>query len=140
MSVPNFPHLLPVERFIWALFLTRFGRQWDTFDYDIRLGQGRPIDPTWPDYIQAMARGLSKKRVDAVGYKGGAPTLFEVRPVATRAVLGALQLYDFLWRETFPQGPAPARAAVVQRIDPDTLRFFQAQGDQVFIVGDAALV
>ncbi len=140
MSVPNFPHLLPVERFLWARFLVRYGAQWDAFEYDVRLGQGRPIDPSWPDYIQDMARHLSKKRVDAVGYKGGQPTIFEVRPVATRAVVGALQLYEFLWREEHPQGPAPALAAVVDRIDPDTLRFFQASGDQVFVLGEPATV
>lgn len=138
MSLPQFPHLLPAERFLWARFLVRYGRQWDAFDYDVRLGEGRPVDPDLPPYIQEMARRLSKKRLDAVGFQGGLPTLFEVTPRGSRTTVGALELYDFLWRRQYPDTPAPRRAAVVERIDPDILRYFEAAGDLVFVVPDGA--
>lgn len=136
MSPQPFPHLLPAEGIIWYKFLKQHGAEWDRFEYDLRLGDGRPVDPAHPDYIQAMAAQLSKKRVDAVGYRGSWPTIFEVSPRGARTVVGALELYAWLYHKTFPEQGVPERAAVVGRIDPDVLAYFRAKGDRVYVVGD----
>lgn len=121
---------------MWARWLLLHHVEYDRFDYDIRVGQGRPIDPEWPPYIQEMARHLSLKRIDAVGFKAGAPTIFEVSPRGSRTVYGALQLYGRLYPLAFPTQPAPRLAAVVGRADPDVLAVMREDGITVFVLGD----
>lgn len=136
MSPQPFPHLLPAEGVVWWKFLQRYGQQWDSFDYDVRIGRGRPPDSTAPPEIQAMWTQLSKKRIDAVGWQGRQPTIFEISPRGSRTVIGALHLYEWLFGETFPDVLAPRLAAVVGSIDPDGLRYFQAKGVDVFALGE----
>jgi hypothetical protein len=131
-----FPHLLPAEGIIWYKFLVKYGAGWDRFEYDVRLGGGRPADPSWPPEIAAMAQRLSLKRVDAVGFRGTWPTIFEVSPRGARTVVGALELYAWLYHQAFPQYGVPERAAVVGAVDPDVLAYLQAHGDRVYVVGD----
>ncbi len=134
MSPTPFPHLMPVERFFWAQFLARYGSQWDSFQYDLHVGEGRPVNPDQPQYIQDMARHLSLKRIDVVGWQGRQPTIFEVDPAGGRKVIGALELYRWLFQKAYPDLPAPHIAAVVQTCDPDCQRFLEAIGAQVFLV------
>jgi len=84
LSPRAFAHLLPAEAIIWARWIRLYGAGWERFDYDVRVGEGRPVDPAWPPEIQRMARTLSQKRIDAVGYIGTVPTIFEVTPRGTR--------------------------------------------------------
>ncbi len=133
MSPQPFPHLLPSESLIWVRFLQLHGAEWDRFDYDVHVGEGHPIDPAWPEYIKDMVRRLSPKRIDAVGYKGNVPTIFEVSPRATRAVIGALFMYEYLFRQRFPSGPPPDLVAVVPRIDPDMARYLASENVRVIL-------
>lgn len=134
MSPQLYPHLLPAEAVIWARFLARYGGAWDRFDYDIRLGRGRPVDPTIPQEIQDDWIHLTKKRVDAVGFKGPQPTLFEISPRLSRTVLGALEAYRDLWNEDPPTPGAPDLVAVVGRGDPDLQRVMEQRGIRVFVI------
>ncbi len=134
MSPQLYPHLLPAEAVIWARFLARHGAGWDRFEYDLRLGRGRPVDPAIPPAIQADWIHLTKKRVDAVGFKDGQPTLFEISPRLGRTVLGALEAYRDLWVEDPPAPGVPALVAVVGRGDPDLQRVMEGRGIQVFVI------
>ncbi len=134
MSPQPFAHLLPSEALIWARFLQLHGPEWDFFDYDVHVGEGHPIDPNWPDYIKVMVAKLSPKRVDVVGFKGKTPTIFEVSPRATRAVIGALFMYEYLYRLARPDTGYINLAAVVPRIDPDMARYLKSEGVTVYLV------
>lgn len=134
MSPQPFPHLKPKEGLIWAAFLLRYGTQWDRFDYDVHVGEGHPIDPSWPDYIKVMVRKISPQRIDAVGWKEGHPTIFEVTPKAGGGTWGHLFLYRYLFIQQFPQAPAPALAYVTPVIQPDQRRYLESEGVRLFIV------
>ncbi len=134
MSPQLYPHLLPAEAVIWARFLLKHGGEWDRFEYDLRLGRGRPVDPAIPQVIQDDWIHLTKKRVDAVGYVGTQATLFEVSPRLSRTVRGALESYLDLWMEAPPSPGAPALVAVVGRGDPDLQRVMEARGIRVFVI------
>jgi hypothetical protein len=134
MSRP-YPHLLPKEGLIWYRWQLDHGREWDRFDYDVRVGQGRPVDPNLPDYIQRMNQALTPKRIDAVGWRGTAPTIFEINPHGSRTVYGALKIYQRLFEDTYPEYGVPAIAAVVGEVDPDVLRLWQEDGTPVYVMG-----
>ncbi len=129
-----YAHLAPKEAVIWTRFLARYGDGWERYDYDVRVGEGRPVDPSWPPEIQDMARRLSLKRIDAIGYRGAVPTLFEVSPRGGRALYGALHLYERLFREATGYVGALGLAAVTLTIDPDVLRVMQAEGIAVYLI------
>ncbi len=130
----NFPHLLPAEANIWVGFLRKYGQQWNRYDYDTRVGLGHPIDSNWPDWLQTMVKKLSPKRIDVVGWKGTVPTIFEVSPRATRAVIGALFMYKYLFMQANPHIHDVDLAAVVPRIDPDMHRYLAAKFVTVYLV------
>ncbi len=140
MSPQPFPHLLPAESLLWVRFLARYGSQWDGFQYDVRVGEGHPIDPHLPDFTQDMIRKLSPKRIDVVGFVGRQPTIFEVNPHGSRTLVGALLLYEWLFMRQFPDLPPPHLVAVTGRCDPDCLRFLTAKGVSVFALGETVPV
>jgi hypothetical protein len=84
--------------------------------------------------VKTMVQKLSPKRIDAVGYKGGSPTILEVTPRAGRATAGALLMYRYLFVQQYPATMQPALAAVCPRIDPDLARYLASEGVTVFLV------
>jgi len=137
MSPQPFPHLLPAESILWAVWLRDHAADYDRFVYDVRVGGGRPVDITLPPEIQEMARTLTKKRIDAVGYQGTTPTIFEVSPRAGLKVYGGIQLYGVLYRDTFTYTGPLNLAVVVEHIDPDIDRQLRAIGVTVYVVSPA---
>lgn len=134
MSPRPFPHLLPAESIAWAVWLRFHAQEYDRFDYDVRVGRGRPIDPTLPPEIQDMARALYPNRIDVVGYKGTIPTIFEVNPRGSLKATGAILLYEFLYRETFAYTGELHLAVVLERIAPDMQRHLESEGVTVYVV------
>lgn len=132
-----FPHLLPAEAIIWTRFMAKHGHQWDRWEYDVRVGEGRPVDESWPPEIQRMARHLTLKRIDAIGWREGSPTLFEVTPRAGRATLGAIWMYAELFQRKRPDLEAPATAVVTVRVDPDVLATLERDGTAVYLMPPA---
>jgi hypothetical protein len=134
MSPQRFPHLRPAEAHLWARWLTRYGAGWKRFAYDVRVGRGRPGDPSAPPEIQRDWQLLTQQRIDAVGWQDGGPTLFEVSPRAGRAAYGALLLYRDLYQQTYPAGGVPHLALVTNRIHPDIQQTAEANGITVYII------
>jgi len=133
MSPQPFPHLKPAEGLLWAAFLRDHVGEYSYFDYDVRVGRGHPTSPEQPAFIRVMIAKLSPKRIDAVGWQGEQPTIFEVSPRGGRTLIGACQLYRYLYAETFPAIAAPGCAAVVGSLDPDAARYLAAQGVTVYL-------
>ena len=133
MSPQPFPHLKPAEGLLWAAFLREHNAEYSHFDYDVRVGRGHPNPPGAPAFIRVMIAKLSPKRIDAVGWQGQQPTIFEVTPRGGRTLIGACLLYRQLYQETFPTIAVPSCAAVVASLDPDAGRFLAAQGVTVWV-------
>lgn len=133
MSPQPFPHLKPAEGLLWAAFLRDHAQEYHTFDYDVRVGRGHPTSPDQPAFIRVMIAKLSPKRIDAVGWQGLQPTIFEVTPRGGRTLIGACMLYRQLYQETFPAVAVPGCSAVVASLDPDAGRFLAAAGVTVYV-------
>ncbi len=137
----EFAHLLPAERVLWARFLRRPEAAGYRFQYDLRLGQGRPPTPGVSAAAQADWIILSKQRVDVVGWRGTHPvypgadaTIFEVSPHARRAAYGALDMYERLFREAYPDLPPPRAALVTVDVHPEILRLARQRGWDVYLL------
>lgn len=134
MTPQQHAHLGPKENTLWTQFLERYATQWDRFDYDVHVGEGRPVTGMEPDYIQAMWQALTPHRIDAVGYLGRQPTIFEVTPKASRTTIGACALYQWLYMRQYPQDPPALCAVVTVLIHPDAALYFAAKNIPVFKV------
>ncbi len=134
MSPQPFPHLQRGEALLWFGWLQLHGAEYDNFEYDLRVGRGAPVDPAWPPEIQDMATHLSRKRIDAVGYQRGVPTIFVIMRTARRAAAGALNIYPKLYRETFAYAGELHAALVTHLVDLDIRRLLEADGVAVYVL------
>jgi hypothetical protein len=130
----RFIQMLPGDVALWQRFLVQHGEYYDRFDYNIHVGEGVPLDPSWPENIRVAAKSLTTKRIDAVGYRGSEVWIFEVKPDAGLGALGQLLAYEALWiREG--RLPVPTHLAIItDRLNPDEEYLFKLHGIRTFIV------
>lgn len=93
----KYPHMLPAEVRRWDAFLDRFGMPVGKVSYDVHLGDGAPIDPTWPTWMAAMVKTLSTHRVDVVIERPDEVVIIEVKGTAGMGAVGQLVGYEALW-------------------------------------------
>ncbi len=134
MSPQPYPHLQAGEAILWYGWLQLHGTEYDSFEYDVRVGEPPPVDPSHPVYIQAMARHLGKLRIDAVGYRGGVPTIFVIMRTARRAAAGALDVYPVLYRSTFAYQGELRAALVTHLVDSNIRQVLEGKGVQVYVM------
>ncbi|MCK5614442.1 hypothetical protein KAR91_71920 [Candidatus Pacearchaeota archaeon] len=97
----QFPHLLTADQPVWMRFLAQFGKDFTQFDYDIRVGEGRPAPEGTPAGIQKMSLDISKRRIDAIGFQPDKITVIEITRRAGLKALGQLIAYPILYQNSF---------------------------------------
>lgn len=97
----KFPHLLPKEVLIWNKFLDVHEKEYESFDYDVHVGLGAELPKDVSPMIRKIALGLTRKRIDAVGYKSNSITIFELKPEAGLSAIGQCLAYYYLYRREF---------------------------------------
>lgn len=97
----KFPHLLPKEVLIWNKFLDVHENEYASFDYDVHVGLGAELPETISPMIRKIASGLTRKRIDVVGYKYNSITIFEIKPDAGLSAMGQCLAYYYLYRKEF---------------------------------------
>lgn len=130
----RYPGLLQKDAQLWDQFLEKWGREYDSFDYNVRVGQGAKIDDTLPDYIQYMAKALTQKRIDAVGYSRGEIWLIEVTGYARVGTLGQVEAYQALYQETYSPDRPLQMAIVCHYADRDLARLYVQRGVSLFVL------
>lgn len=98
----KFAHLLPVDVEIWLRFLNRFGKDYELFEYDVRVGLGRDPGTDFDEKMRQMALDLSLRRIDCVAHRPTDITVIEVTHSAGFKALGQVTGYPILYALTFP--------------------------------------
>lgn len=132
--MPKFPHMLPGDVSLWLRFLSRYGKYFSRFIYDLHVGEGIPVDPAWPPNIIAAAHALTKKRIDAVGYNNKEVWIFEVKPDAGLSALGQLLGYRDLYLKDYPLTTKLILAIVTDILNPDEKYLFDTHGIRIYLV------
>jgi len=96
----KYPGLLPREIIIFREWLRLHERDFDRFDYNVRVGDGFDPGPAFDAATRRMAIANSQKRIDAVAWQGSAVTLIEVKDRAGLSAIGQLIGYRPLWQQT----------------------------------------
>jgi hypothetical protein len=97
----EFPHLLTEDIILWKRFLASPHNVYTTFEYDVRVGNGRDPGPDYPNNIRQMALDLSQRRIDAIGHTTDDITIIEISLNPGLTQLGQLIAYPTLYRQTF---------------------------------------
>lgn len=115
----KYPGLLPREIIVLRAWLRLREKDFDRFDYNVRIGTGFDPGPSVSDSLRQMAIANSQKRIDAVGYKGTAVTLIEVKDRAGFSAVGQLVGYLHMWQAAYPDQPRPRLLLVANRLQDD---------------------
>ena len=134
MPRPAYPHMLEIECEIWSRFLISYGPRWQRYDYDVHVGSAAPWPPDTPEEMRRFILAVTRKRIDAVGWADGGPTIFEVKPYAGMSALGQLLAYQLLFHAEFPDRPVPGLAVVTDRLPLDMEGIFHLKNITVFEV------
>lgn len=118
----NYPHMAVEDTLIWEEWIKQFGDEWETVDYDIRIGTGRDPGPEFDQNMRDMAIYNSKLRIDAVIYRGNEACVVEVKPSISLQALGQIIAYDQLFREEHPEYNPVTTCIIGERVHPDIER------------------
>jgi len=130
----RYPGLLPREIIIWRNWLKLHEREYDRYDYNVRVGKGVDPGASYPEPERSMGIQLSQKRVDVVMWQGPRVTLVEVEDRPGVSGPAQLVVYETLWRADNPSLPPPTLLLVVPRVQPDTLTVAVKAGIRVEVV------
>lgn len=118
-----FPHLLPQDIEVWKRFLAEHEHQYNSFDYDLRVGEGRDPGTDHAPNIRTMAIGLSQRRIDAVGHRNSSIDIIEITTRAGLTSIGQLQVYPNLYKTLHPTTKPISPLLVAERIQDDILPY-----------------
>ncbi len=130
----EFVHMMPLERPIWARYLERSEEDFLRLTYDVHLGQGQVIDPTWPEWLVKQVLAVSRKRCDVVGETSSQVIIFEVKPRAGMGALGQLLCYRQLYQAEFGPVKSVRMVVVCERVEPDVYGVYAQFGVEIAVV------
>ncbi|RKX61377.1 MAG: hypothetical protein DRP29_00590 [Thermodesulfobacteriota bacterium] len=126
--------MFPQDVRLWERFLAIYGDQFERFEYDVKVGRGIEPPPDLDEPYRSAAVILSKKRIDAVGYKGSEIWIFEVKPDIGLAALGQLLAYRELWIRDRGDKDRLRLAAVTDNIIDDERYVYEKFGIKIYLV------
>jgi hypothetical protein len=154
----KFPGLLPEETLVARAWLALHEKEYEAFDYNVRIGKGDDPGPTFSQAARLASIANSKLRVDAVGWTGlnGYPAtadsflpqqVYPVAPAAQatliefkrRAATGAvtqISTYFHLWVSEYAPAPQPALILACNTFSQTIVPAIQRAGirlDQVYV-------
>jgi|SRR5882724_5895548 len=130
----KYPGMAPREVIIFRAWLALHQSEYTKFEYNVRIGNG--IDPghSYPAIYRQQYIENTQKRIDALGWKGDAPTIIEVKDRATASSMSQILTYKALWPLTFPNTPPPRLLLVTNRVAADMPMVLAASGIDLEIV------
>ena len=124
----KFPHLLPKEKLIWNKFLDVHQNEYESFDYDIHVGVGVELPKDVSPMIRKIALGLTRKRIDVIGYKPKSITIFEIKPDAGLSAVGQCLAYYYLYKREYKPKRTVFMRIVSTTVNRDTKSVAKAYG------------
>lgn len=118
-------------------WLARHELEYDSFDYNVRIGAARDPGAQYPDWVRKSARMSSQLRMDALARKGEQVTLIELKNVAYPSGAQKLAVYGAVWWSENASAPKPLLLLVSRGIDPATWATASAAGIVIEVLGFA---
>lgn len=129
-----YPALNVDEVLVWKAWLVLNQQFYQSFDYNVRIGDGQDPGPSFADNIRQMAIQITQLRLDAVGYQGNIPTIFEVKRRAGPQNVGQLMTYDAVWRNKGYTQVNPRLMLVCATYNPNIMPVLRDTGINLAVV------
>jgi hypothetical protein len=130
----KYPGMAPREVIIFRAWLALHQNDYDSFAYNVRVGNGIDPGPEFPAIYSQQYNENTQKRIDALAWKGTQATIIEVKDRATGSSMSQILMYKALWPITFPNAPAPNLLLVTNRVAADMPMVLDASGITLEIV------
>lgn len=128
-----YPERTQHESAVIADYLREHGGEYDRYSFSVRVGAGNPSDPEHLIGVQKSTSWSSRKRIDALFWRGLQPTIIEVKQRIGPETLGQLQTYRQLFLEENPRSLDPKLVAIGRYSDQDTVRVLNDHGVDVYL-------
>ena len=136
MPAPAFPHMAPYDTPLFASFLLGdAAKGYQRWEFDVSVGPGVDPGPFVDPKLRDNAIYLTQAKIDAVGWAGQIPTIFEVKP--TLALSGFGQLLGYRWYFQQHTGIYANLAAITDSMNRQYRILFDAHDIEVHIVRPA---
>jgi len=122
----KYPHLLPSDARIWHAFIETHPDLFDYVIYDIHIGNGVQPNPSWNEKTKEMAKTLTQRRIDVIGFKNNQLWLIELKAGPGVSALGQLVAYEHLYKRQYPN-TKPILYLICDRLDDDLRYCLQQQ-------------
>lgn len=124
----TYPGMQVAEILVWRAFLVVNGGSYDRIDYNVLLGPGITPPASLVEPYRTASINASKFRIDAVGWRGANPTIFEVERYARGRSIGQLLTYLALWEQEYATSASPGLVLVCGDYNPLILPAINANG------------
>ena len=133
-KLAKYPHMLMDDIPVWERYLDAHASEWQSFDYDVRVGRGDdPGDAVLPPFRE-MAISLTKLRIDAVGYRASEVCVFEVKLRVSISAFGQIVGYRDKYKETFPTADLVTACVVAESASNDVSALLLQYGVRLELV------
>ena len=118
---------------LWKNFLLEHKNEYNSFDYDLKVGEGTEPPSAFEESLRYDFIELSKKRIDVVGYKDDVITLFEIKPRAGLSAVGQLLGYKQLFESTYPSLKVSHLICITAFLNMDEQKVYDQNGIKCFV-------
>jgi hypothetical protein len=115
----KYPGMLPREILIWETWLKTNAGRFDTYDYNVRVGDGRDPGAGFPQWARDMAISSSQLRLDVLAWNGTQATIIEVEENPGMRAIGQIIGYETFWVRDNRTLPRPRLLLIVAVLNSD---------------------
>jgi hypothetical protein len=122
------PGLVPAETAVARAWLEEHHLEFESVEFNTRLGIGAILPPGSPDFMRKFARSSTTKRADMILHRGRDVTIVEVKVRIGGSALGQLGLYKKLYIAEHPEVQRVHLVAAGVTIEPDVEDYYHEHG------------
>ncbi len=127
----KYPGMLPREILIWQTWLRKNTPRFDSYDYNVRVGDGRDPGAAYPQWARDMAILSSQLRLDVLARNGTQATIIEIEENPGMRAVGQLLGYEVFWIRDNPTLPRPKLMLICHTLNSDPALVLARSGIQV---------
>lgn len=128
LEKPHLPGMTPEESAIAKAWLAAHASEYDSAEFNVRLGEGMQLEGEWDASARRFAALATAKRADIIVRQGSAVTIVEVKVRVGLGALGQLIGYRDLWLKQNPTTVVTALVAAASTAEPDVQSVLQQSG------------
>ena len=130
----KYPHMYGQDKEVWERFMDLNPGFFNAVDYDWRVGEGVEVPFKLGENLMRMAKMLSQKRIDVVGWNDDQPMIVEVKKRVGIQTLGQVLGYQVLFEKEFQNFKKPGLMVICEIIEADDRDVLDAYKIPVYVV------